>query len=109
MERGAHQAHSSGHVGLLPGPHQPALAPGQQGRLDEPRAPELSGARAHGGCNRGGSGQGRSWPGVLVELVQNRDRSLLSWLPVSGLHLLAGLGVAFLALVSAEGDAETRV
>ena len=34
---------------------------------------------------------------------------MLSWLPVSGLHLLAGLGVAFLALVSAEGDAETRV
>ena len=60
MERGVHQAHGLGHVGLLPGPHQPALAPGQQGRLDEPRAPELSGARAHGGCNRGGSGQGRS-------------------------------------------------
>lgn len=29
--------------------------------------------------------------------------------PCEHLHLLAGLGAAFLALVSAEGDAETRV
>ena len=29
-------------------------------------------------------------PEVMVELVQNQDRSLLSWLPVSSLRLPAG-------------------